>query len=127
MSTPISKTTDEAPILGICITVLAIVVLVLSWKAASFIDLQNQNIRGSIQNMEQQLARVGQMDQNNVRLVQMFVAYIQQSKDANNISRVLTPYMQFLPFFGIQIQQQPGAPQAAQPAAPAAPAAPSNP
>ena len=125
MSTPISKTNDEAPILGISIAVLAIVVAVLSWCVVDYIKLQNQNIQAGIQNMEQQIARAQQMDQNNIRLVQLFVGYIQQSKDANNISRVLAPYMQFLPFFGIPVQPGP-APQAGQPAAPAAAPAPAQ-
>ena len=118
MSLPISKSNDEAPILGISIAVLAIVVLVFSWRVSAFIELQNQNIRTNIQNMEQQSARGQQMDQTSLRLVQVFLNYVQQSKDAN-ISRLITPYVPVLPVFGVQIQQ---APAGQQPAAQAAPA-----
>jgi hypothetical protein len=123
MSLPISKPSSDSVILGISVTVLAVIIVLLSWRVGAYIELQNQSIKNSIQGMEQQIGRGQQMDLTSQRLMQAFLTYINQTKD-QSLARLLNPYVQLLPVFGIQIQQQPAGAPAGQPAAAPSAAAP---
>jgi hypothetical protein len=51
MSQPNFKSSEESPILGISIAVVAILVFLLSWRVGSYISLQNTNLDSSIHNL----------------------------------------------------------------------------
>jgi hypothetical protein len=128
MSQPNFKSSEESPILGISIAVVAILVFLLSWRVGSYISLQNTNLDSSIQNMKRQLEQGQPIDQNFMRFRDTLMNYVQQTKDVN-VVRLLAAYGV------VQVQQapadqqvpqgatQPGTAPAAAPAAPAAPAA----
>jgi len=129
MSQPTFKTSEELPILGISIAVLAVLVFVLSLRVGSYISLQNDNLDRSIQNAKRQIEQSLPMDQNFVRLLDtliqdgkrrqdgnlltMLVQYAQQTQDRNALQLLIN--------HEILRVQQPGAAQ--QPAAPAVPTA----
>lgn len=115
MSQPNFKSSEESPILGISIAVIAILVFVLSWRVGLYISLQNTNLDSSIQNMKRQIEQGQPLVQNFARFRDELLKYVQQTKDVN-VVRLLAAYGV------VQVQQQ--APPADQPAAPAA-AAPS--
>lgn len=127
MSQPNFKSSEELPILGIAVAVLAILVFLLSWRVGSYISLQNTNLDSSIQNMKKQLEQGQPIDQNFVRFRDTLMRYVQETKDVN-VVRLLAAYGV------VQVQQapaqgdQPAAPGTVQsPAAPAAPAQPAAP
>lgn len=112
------KSSEELPILGISIAVLAILVFLLSWRVGSYISLQNQNLDSSILNMKKQLEQGQPIDQNFMRFRDTLMQYVQQTKDVN-VVRLLAAYGV------VQVQQAPA--QADQPAAPGAAQAPAQP
>jgi hypothetical protein len=137
MSQPNFKPSEEFPILGISVAILAILVFVLSWRVGSYISLQNDNLDRSIQNAKRQLEQGQPMDQNFVRLLDVLIQDAKRRQDGNLI-QLLLQYaqqtqdrnaLQLLVNHGILQVQQPGAAQApAQPAAAAAqPAQPAQP
>jgi len=125
MSQPNFKSSEELPILGIAVAVLAILVFVLSWRVGSYISLQNANLDSSIQNMKKQIEQGQPLVQNFTRFRETLLQYVQQTKDVN-VVRLLAAYGL------VQVQQapaqgdQPAAPGTVPPAAPAQPAAPAK-
>ena len=121
MSQPNFKSSEEFPILGISIAVLAILVFLLSWRVGSYISLQNTNLDSSILNMKKQLEQGQPIDQNFMRFRDTLMNYVQQTKDVN-VVRLLAAYGVVQVQQAPATQDQPAAPGAAQ--APAQPAAP---
>ncbi len=117
MSQPNFKSSEELPILGISIAVLAILVFLLSWRVGSYISLQNQNLDSSIQNMKRQLEQGQPIDQNFMRFRDTLMEYVKQTKDVN-VVRLMAAYGV------VQVQQAPA--QTDQPAAPGAAQAPAT-
>ncbi len=130
MSQPISKTSDDSLILGICVAVVALLVFVLSYRVSSYIQLQNDNLTSNIQGMKRQFEQSRPMIETNMRFRDALVQYVQKTGDGAVLQRMA--------YYGIvQVQQQPAgqsaagapaagaaAPNSAAPAAPAgAPAA----
>lgn len=126
MSQPNFKSSEESPILGISIAVVAILVFILSWRVGLYISLQNTNLDSSIQNMKRQIEQGQPLVQNFARFRDALLQYVQQTKDVN-VVKLLAAYGV------VQVQQQapptdqaaaPGATQAPtlQPTTPAAPA-----
>ncbi|MBI5821721.1 MAG: hypothetical protein HZA88_22345 [Verrucomicrobia bacterium] len=111
MSQPNFKSSEESPILGISIAVVAILVFILSWRVGLYISLQNTNLDSSIQNMKRQIEQGQPLVQNFARFRDALLQYVQQTKDVN-VVKLLAAYGV------VQVQQQ--APPADQPAAPAA-------
>ncbi|MCX6907795.1 MAG: hypothetical protein NTY01_07110 [Verrucomicrobia bacterium] len=120
MSQPNFKSSEEFPILGISIAVVAILVFLLSWRVGSYISLQNANLDSSIQNMKRQLEQGQPIDQNFMRFRDTLMNYVQQTKDVN-VVRLLAAYGVVQVQQGPAPQDQPAAQGAAQ--APAQPAA----
>ena len=129
MSQPISKTSDDSLILGICVAVVAVLVFVLSYRVSSYISLQNDNLSSNIQSMKRQLEQGRPMIENNMRFRDALVQYVQKTGDGAVLQRMA--------YYGIvQVQQPPAggapaagatAPNSAAPAAPAgAPATPAS-
>ena len=118
MSQPNFKSSEELPILGISIAVLAILVFLLSWRVGSYISLQNTNLDSSILNMKKQLEQGQPIDQNFMRFRDTLMNYVQQTKDVN-VVRLLAAYGV------VQVQQAPATQD--QPAAPGAAQAPVQP
>jgi hypothetical protein len=118
MSQPNFKSSDDSPILGISIAVVAILVFLLSWRVGSYISLQNTNLDASIQNMKRQVEQGQPLVQNFARFRDTLMEYVKQTQDIN-VVRLLAAYGV------VQVQQQ--APQQGQPAAPGAAQAPAQP
>ena len=122
MSQPISKTSDDSLILGICVTVLAVLVAVMSLRVSSYISLQNDNLNANMQNMERQLEQSKPMREAYGRFRDALLQYVQKTGDGAVLQRMA--------YYGIvQVQQkpqegQPAAPGAAQAPTPATPATP---
>lgn len=118
MSQPNFKSSDDSPILGISIAVVAILVFLLSWRVGSYISLQNTNLDASIQNMKRQVEQGQPLVQNFARFRDTLMEYVKQTQDIN-VVRLLAAYGV------VQVQQQ--APQQGQPAAPGAAQVPAQP
>ncbi len=123
MSQPISKSSNDSLILGLSVTVLAVLVFVLSYRVSSYVSLQNDNLNASIQNMKRQLEQSKPMIEAYGNFRNALLQYVQKTGDGAVLQRMA--------YYGIvQVKQQegqPAAPGAAQPATSAAPTSSSAP
>jgi hypothetical protein len=124
MTYPTTSQPSGAPIVSLCVALLAILVFVLSWRVSSFISTQNENLDASIRASRQQVEAGRPLDQNFQTFVSGLLQYLQATGDPNVVT-IMNRYglnVQIQPAQQGQQGQQPA--PAAQPTRPATSPAP---